>query len=87
MQKIKLKEVDIVEVEHISERIVNISELETIIENACIDIQIIQKELKKADPPISEIDRLAERLKARLFNAKSFEFVVEQRKAITHTDN
>ena len=64
----------------ISERIVNISELESHIKNAELYFDIMQEELKKATPSKETIDSAASVIKNSLKKASDFEFCLEQRK-------
>ncbi|MGN0416964.1 hypothetical protein [Anaerostipes faecalis] len=64
----------------ISERIVNISELEAHIKNAELYFNIMQEELDKATPSEEIIDSAANVIKKSLKKASDFEFCLEQRK-------
>lgn len=64
----------------ISERIVNISELEAHIKNAELYFNIMQEELDKATPSEEIIDSAALEVKKSLHQARNFGFVLEKRK-------
>ncbi len=64
----------------ISERIKNISNLETYIENARMYFSILEEELNKSTPSREVIDSAAFEVKKSLHQAKNFGFVLEKRK-------
>ena len=64
---------------YVSERVVNIAELEKHIEVAFIASQILEKELQKDSPSISGIKELSKEILTNLHSAKEFEFCVERR--------
>ena len=70
---------------YVSERIVNIAELEKYIESAFISSQLLEKELQKDSPSIPYIKGLSEEILANMSNAKTFEFCVERRLTIETT--
>ncbi len=69
--------------EYVSERVINIAELETTIETAYIEILNIRNELEKDTPSIEFIEEMSKKLHMNLLKAKDFEFCVERRKAVT----
>ena len=70
---------------YVSERVVNIAELEQYIESAFISSQLLEKELQKDSPSISCIKELSEEILANMSNAKAFELCVERRLTIATT--
>lgn len=66
-------------VEFISERIVNISDLESLINGAYLDITALRSELEKENPSMVKIDELSKQMHLSLLKAKDFEFCLEQR--------
>lgn len=73
----------------ISERIKNISVLESYIKDARLYFSIMQDELKKATPSKETIDSAAYVVRNSLKMAEDFEFCLEQRKCeiTTSCDN
>lgn len=69
-------------VKYVSERIVNIAELERHIDVAFILSQLLEKELQKDNPSISDIKGLSKGMFVNLSKAKDFEFCVERRTTI-----
>ena len=65
---------------YISERILNIRDLEKEIQNATIHFNILERELKKATPSSEVIDAAAYQVSQSLAKANDFEFCLEQRK-------
>lgn len=65
---------------YVSERIVNISELENYINLAYIGIQQIRNEVEKDNSSIQTIDELSKGIHLNLLKSKDFEFCIEQRK-------
>lgn len=65
---------------YISERVVNISELETLIRSAYLAAAGIRIELESEKPSMDKIDELSKQMHLDLLRAKDFEFRIEQRK-------
>ncbi len=63
----------------VSERVINISELESFIESARVNFEILEMERKKAAPSKEVIESAAEMVKKSLEKAKRFEFHIEKR--------
>lgn len=78
----KLEQSTSEEVRHIyiSERIVNISELESIISTAYRCADALRSEIEKESPSMDRIDELSKVLHLNLLHAKHFEFCIEHRK-------
>lgn len=70
------------ETEFISERILNISDLESLIIGAYLDITALRSELEKENPSMVKIDELSKQMHLSLLKAKDFEFCLEQRRVI-----
>lgn len=68
--------------EYITERVLNISELEALIGTAYDTIVLARKKLELKNPPMDQIGELAKQLHLCLLKAKDFEFCIEQRKAV-----
>lgn len=66
--------------DYISERVINIAELESLIRSAYYDIAALRKELEKENPSMGKIDELSKQVHLALLQAKDFEFCVERRK-------
>lgn len=64
----------------VSERIVNISELESAINLARFNFDVLVEELKKTAPSKESIDSAVKTINASLAKASDFEFCIEQRK-------
>lgn len=64
-------------VDYISERIVNLSELERLIQSAYYDIAALRTEMEKEKPSMERIDDLSKQIHLELLQAKDFEFCVE----------
>ena len=69
------------ETDYITERVVNISEIECFIRNAYDGIAALRRELKKENPSMDQIDELSKQIHLDLLRAKDFEFCVERRRA------
>lgn len=67
---------------YVSERIVNIRELEEIISSAYTMNQLLMKELSKTTPDMEKVKDLSEAVDRELCCASSFEFCIEKRKTI-----
>ncbi len=65
---------------YVSERILNIKDLEKEIQNAIIHFNILKKELKKTAPSSETIDAAVYQISQSLEKANDFEFCLEQRK-------
>ena len=77
--KVNAKEEEVRKVLYISERIVNISELEKQIQNAKLYFDILKKELKNTAPS-ETIDGAVYQIDQSLKAAVEFDFLLEQRK-------
>lgn len=66
--------------DYITERVINISEIECFIRNAYDGIAALRRELKKENPSMDQIDELSKQIHLDLLRAKDFEFCVERRK-------
>lgn len=64
----------------ISERIINLSELEAHIRSAYQDISSLRQELEKENPSMCKIDELSKQIHLSLLQAKNFEFCIEKRR-------
>ena len=64
----------------ISERIKNISDLETYIENARMYFSILEEKLNKTAPSKEIIESAVLEVKKSLYQARNFGFVLEKRK-------
>ena len=67
-------------VDFISERIINISELEALVRSAYQDTAALRTEIEKENPSMGKIDELSKQIHLLLLQAKDFEFCVEHRK-------
>ena len=72
---------------YISERIVNISELEALIRSAYYDAAEIRSKLEKENPSIWTIDELSKQIHLKLLQAKDFEFHIENRRITIPDDS
>lgn len=70
--------------EYITERIINMSEIEGLIRSAYYNAESLLEEMKKTSPSTVRVEGLAEQIHADLLKAKDFEFCVERRKAMIH---
>ena len=68
--------------EYITERVINISEIEKLIRSAYYETSALRKETKKESPSFSVINELSERIYSDLSKAAAFEFCVERRKTV-----
>lgn len=64
---------------YVSERIVNIAELETYIEKAYISVELLADEIKQMGINNQQVIRLFEEVENVLKKAKDFEFCIERR--------
>lgn len=58
----------------------NISDLESLISGAYLDITALRSELEKESPSMAKIDELSRQMHLSLLQAKDFEFCLEQRR-------
>lgn len=65
---------------YVSERILNIQDLEKEIKNAALHFDILKKELKKTAPSSETVDAAVYQISQSLEKANDFEFCLEQRK-------
>lgn len=65
---------------YVSERILNIQDLEKEIKNAALHFDILKKELKKTAPSSETVDAAIYQISQSLEKANDFEFCLEQRK-------
>lgn len=65
-----------------SERVVNISEIESLIRSAYYDMAALRAEMEKESPSMGKIDELSKQIHLSLLQAKDFEFCVERRKTL-----
>ena len=65
---------------YITERVVNIAELEQLIYGAYYGVATLRTELEKENPSMCRIDELSKQIHLDLLQAKDFEFCVERRK-------
>ena len=68
---------------YVSERVVNISELEKMIDTALINSQLLNKEIKSNSSSYEKIEELSDLVIGELKRIANFEFCVERRKTIT----
>lgn len=61
------------------EKIVNLSELEKIIDDAHISVQSLKNEIEKETPDLTKVECFTNALYEKICNAKDFEFRVEIR--------
>lgn len=73
--------------EYISERVVNISSLETLVRSAYCDTAALRAELEKGNPSLDKIDELSRQIHLNLLQAKDFQFCMEQRRATIPDDS
>ena len=64
---------------YVSERIVNIAELESHIEKAYISVELLADEIKQVGVNNQRVIRLFEEVKKSIKKAKDFEFCIERR--------
>lgn len=67
---------------YVSERVVNIKELEDYISGAFTMVLCIQKELQNESPDFQNLKSLSDEAVEKLQKAHTFEFCVERRKTI-----
>jgi len=67
---------------YVSERVVNIKELEDYISGAFAMVLCIQKELQNASPDLQNLKSFSDNAVEKLQKAHTFEFCVERRKTI-----
>lgn len=67
---------------YITERVVNIAELEKLLRSAYLNISELRAEQEKENPSMIRIDELSKRIHLDLLQAKDFEFCVERRKTV-----
>lgn len=67
---------------YITERVINISEIESLIKSAYDGIAALRRELEKENPSMDRIDELSKEIHLNLLKAKDFEFCVERRKTV-----
>ena len=67
---------EVIRIEYITERIINMSEIEGLIRSAYYSAESLLEELKKASPSTVRVEGLAEQIHADLLKAKDFEFCV-----------
>lgn len=68
--------------EFISERIVNISEIEALIRDAYRGVTALRVEMQKKNPSMVKIDEFSKQIHLALLRAKDFEFCLEQRRSV-----
>ena len=68
---------------YVSERVVNINELEKMIDTALINSQLLNKEIKSNSSSYEKIEELSDLVIGELKRIANFEFCVERRKTIT----
>lgn len=71
----------------ISERIINISELEALLLAARLNHEILMAELQKEVPKAELIQNLSNTIMDKLQKAENFEFCIEKRKCIFKGDS
>lgn len=71
----------------ISERIVNISDLEALLSGTRLHFEILLDELQKETSQIERINNLAHSVRDTLEKAENFEFCIEKRKCIFKADS
>lgn len=71
----------------ISERIINISELEALLSEARLNFEMLVSELKEEAPKSRKIQDLSCVVKGALDKAENFEFCIEKRKCIFKEDS
>lgn len=67
---------------YITERVINLSEIEGLIRSAYDGIATLRRELEKGSPSMDRIDELSKEIHLNLLKAKDFEFCVERRKTV-----
>ena len=67
---------------YISERVTNISELESLIRSAYCCAAALREEMEKGSPSTDRVDGLSKQIHMDLLKAKDFEFCVERRKTV-----
>lgn len=67
---------------YISERVTNISELESLVRSAYYCAAELREELEKERPSMVRVDGLSKQIHLDLLKAKDFEFCVERRKTV-----
>ncbi|MCD7917312.1 MAG: hypothetical protein LUF84_02470 [Clostridiales bacterium] len=67
---------------YVSERVTNLSDLETTVEMALLTEEELQHEMEKARASTDRISALAKKLHDQLQMAKDFELCIERRKTI-----
>ena len=67
---------------YISERVTNISELESLVRSAYYCAAELREELEKESPSMVRVDGLSKQIHLDLLKAKDFEFCVERRKTV-----
>ena len=67
---------------YVSERIVNISELESLIQDARINFEMLTDEIKKDVPSIARINATSKVVKDSLQRAEKFDFHIEKGNAV-----
>ena len=68
---------------YVSERVINISELEELIRLSYHTVVAIRNELDKQEPSVAKMAHLSEQAKQTLFEAVHFDFCVERRTTIS----
>lgn len=68
---------------YVSERVINISELEELIRLSYHAVVAIRNELDKQEPSVSQMAYLSEQAKQTLYEAVHFDFCVERRTTIS----
>ena len=68
---------------YVSERVINISELEELIRLSYHAVATIRNELDKQEPSVSQMVQLSEQVKQTLSDAVNFEFCVERRTTVS----
>ena len=71
----------------ISERIINISELETLLSGARLHFEILLSELQEETSQTEKIQNLACAVRDKLEKAENFEFCIEKRKCFLKDDS
>lgn len=66
--------------EYVSERIVNIADMERLVRSAYNDIASLRREMEKENPSMLTIDELSKQIHLELLKAKDFDFQIEKRK-------
>lgn len=72
---------------YISERIINISELEALLSAARLNFELLISELQEEAPQIEKFQNLSRAVRDELVKAENFEFCVEKRKCILKEDS